>query len=81
MNIDPHIGSSQFANCELIGFDTKLLKKTSQNNRSTTNENVTSDAVIVSKIALPTEKGYEFLKINSILYCEANSNYCKIIYK
>jgi len=60
-------------------FENKILKKISQNNPSSINENNATNEEIVSKIALPTEKGYEFLKINSILYCEANSNYCKII--
>lgn len=60
-------------------FETKLLKKMEGKSHTPTNENLASDAVIISKIALPTEKGYEFLTINSILYCEANSNYCKVI--
>ena len=33
---------------------------------------------VLKKIALPTENGYEFLRINSIMYCEASSNYCRI---
>lgn len=32
-----------------------------------------------NKIALPTETGFELIKTNSILYCEADSNYCKIV--
>jgi two-component system LytT family response regulator len=32
-----------------------------------------------NKIALPTETGFELVKTNAILYCEADSNYCKII--
>lgn len=31
------------------------------------------------KIAFPTENGFELVKINSILYCEADSNYCTIV--
>lgn len=60
-------------------FEIKLLKNITQNNHSFIKDNNTNDSVVISKIALPTEKGYEFIKINSILYCEANSNYCKII--
>jgi len=32
-----------------------------------------------NKIALPTHNGYELLKLNSIMYCLSESNYCKII--
>ena len=39
----------------------------------------TNDNEVLKKIALPTENGYEFLKINSIMYCEASSNYCRVI--
>ncbi len=28
---------------------------------------------------MPTENGFELLKTNAILYCEADSNYCKIV--
>lgn len=30
------------------------------------------------KIAFPTENGFELVKLSSILYCEADSNYCSI---
>ena len=33
---------------------------------------------LIKKIAFSTDTGYEFINANSILYCEANSNYCKI---
>jgi len=33
---------------------------------------------LIKKIAFSTDTGYEFIKVNSILYCEANSNYCRI---
>ena len=33
---------------------------------------------LIKKIAFSTDTGYEFINIKSILYCEANSNYCKI---
>jgi two-component system LytT family response regulator len=32
-----------------------------------------------SKVALPTFTGYQLEKINSIVYCEADQNYTKII--
>lgn len=31
------------------------------------------------KIAFPTENGFELVKLSTILYCEADSNYCSII--
>lgn len=33
------------------------------------------------KIALPTLKGYSFITVNDILYCEAEGTYCKICFK
>jgi two-component system LytT family response regulator len=33
---------------------------------------------LLKKIAFSTDTGYEFININSILFCEANSNYCRI---
>jgi len=33
---------------------------------------------LIKKIAFSTDTGYEFIDINSILFCEANSNYCRI---
>lgn len=39
---------------------------------------VKSNNDLIKKIAFSTDTGYEFININSILYCEANSNYCRI---
>ncbi len=33
---------------------------------------------LLKKIAFSTDTGYEFINVNSILFCEANSNYCRI---
>ena len=41
-------------------------------------ENITSNDTYYNKVALPTEKGYEMVKLNTILYCKSDSNYCKI---
>ena len=30
------------------------------------------------KVAFPTDNGFELVKISSILYCEADSNYCSV---
>ena len=42
-------------------------------------ENIDTGGSEYNKIALPTENGFELLKTNAILYCEADSNYCKIV--
>jgi len=41
-------------------------------------ENMSSDNGSYNKIALPTQNGYELLKINNIIYCQSDSNYCKV---
>ena len=61
-------------------FEIKLSKKITLNNHIESKiDSISSGNEILKKIALPTENGYEFLKINSIMYCEASSNYCRII--
>ena len=62
-------------------FEIKQSKKILQINDIDTNEDYVSSSSndVLKKIALPTENGYEFLKINSIMYCEASSNYCRVI--
>jgi len=42
-------------------------------------ENLSTDNSSFNKIALPTQTGYELIKLNSILYCKSDSNYC-IVY-
>lgn len=52
----------------------------SQNERiSMLLENISSDNGAYNKIALPTQNGYELLKLNSIVYCKSESNYCRVI--
>ena len=61
-------------------FEIKLSKKITLNNHIESKIDFISNGnEVLKKIALPTENGYEFLKINSIMYCEASSNYCRII--
>lgn len=64
-------------------FETKLSKKiifkSINNNKVSNTIDSTNDDEVLKKIALPTENGYEFLKINSIMYCEASSNYCRVV--
>lgn len=60
-------------------FEIKLSKKPTLNNIiQPKQDSMPYGNEVLKKIALPTENGYEFLKINSIIYCEASSNYCKI---
>jgi len=42
-------------------------------------ENITVGGGDHKKIALPTESGFEFVKVNSIVYCKAESNYCNVV--
>lgn len=42
-------------------------------------ENIDTGDSEFNRIAFPTENGFELLKTNAILYCEADSNYCKIV--
>lgn len=41
-------------------------------------ENIDTGSSEYKKIAFPTEHGLELVKTNSIIYCEASSNYCII---
>ena len=41
-------------------------------------ENLATGNSEFNKIAIPTENGFELIKPNSIMYCEADSNYCKL---
>lgn len=59
-------------------FDNKFVCKKEQNRLKLLIENLDSGDVEYKKIALPTESGFEIARINSILYCEADGNYCKI---
>ncbi|MFH6767486.1 LytTR family DNA-binding domain-containing protein [Gaetbulibacter aquiaggeris] len=41
-------------------------------------ENLSSQDNNFNKIALPTQNGYELQKMSNIIYCQSDSNYCKI---
>lgn len=43
-------------------------------------ENIDFGSSEYHKIAFQTETGFEFVKVNSILYCEAESNYTKVVF-
>lgn len=60
-------------------YDKKLHKVSQQEKLMLLVENLDTGNSEFNKIALPVEFGFEFVKINSILYCEADSNYCKVV--
>lgn len=53
-------------------------KKISKDNTEINSIESKSSNDLIKKIAFSTDTGYEFININSILFCEANSNYCRI---
>ncbi len=59
-------------------YDDKLHKASQQEKLMLLVENLDTGSSEFNRIALPVEFGFEFVKINSILYCEADSNYCKV---
>jgi two-component system LytT family response regulator len=42
-------------------------------------ENMDTNNSSFNKIALPTQNGFELIKLNNIIYCTSDSNYCKIV--
>lgn len=60
-------------------YESKLLKASQQEKLMLLIENLDTGNSAYNKIALPTETGFELVKTNAILYCEADSNYCKIV--
>jgi len=41
-------------------------------------ENMNIDQGSFNKIALPTQQGYDLIQLNNIVYCQSESNYCKV---
>lgn len=60
-------------------YEEKLDKASQQKKMLLLIENLDTGSPQFNKIALPVESGFEMVKINSILYCEADSNYCKVV--
>jgi two-component system LytT family response regulator len=60
-------------------YESKLHKASQQEKLMLLIENLDTGNSAYNKIALPTETGFELVKTNAILYCEADSNYCKIV--
>jgi two-component system LytT family response regulator len=60
-------------------YEDKQNKAYQEDRLSLLLENIDTGGSAYNRIALPTENGFELLKTNAILYCEADSNYCKIV--
>jgi len=65
--------------CALPIYENKVHKASLFDKFALLVENLESGESDYRKIAFPTENGFELIKVNSILYCEADSNYCKIV--
>ena len=61
-------------------YDEKQYKASQQDRLMLLIENIDFGSSEYHKIAFQTETGFEFVKVNSILYCEAESNYTKVIF-
>lgn len=42
-------------------------------------ENMDTSNNVFNKVALPTQNGFELIKLNSIIYCKSDGNYCRVI--
>jgi two-component system LytT family response regulator len=61
-------------------YDSKQNKAFQQDRLMLLIENIDFGSSEYHKIAFQTETGFEFVKVNSILYCEAESNYTKVVF-
>lgn len=59
-------------------FENKSKKESQQKQFNVLLENIDTGEVAHKKLAISTETGIEFVKFNSIVYLEAQSNYTKI---
>lgn len=60
-------------------YEKKSAKVKDDNSLRLLLKNIDTGNTGYKNIAFPTESGYELIKINSILYCVADNNYCKIV--
>ena len=61
-------------------YDGKQYTASQQDRLMLLIENIDFGSSEYHKIAFQTETGFEFVKVNSILYCEAESNYTKVVF-
>jgi two-component system, LytTR family, response regulator len=68
---------------DLLSTVKRLEKKRVQikndNNLRLLIKNIDTGSSGYKNIAFPTESGFELIKVNSILYCVADNNYCNIV--
>jgi two-component system LytT family response regulator len=60
-------------------FEKKAVKIKEENNLKLLIKNIDTGSNGYKNIAFQTESGFELIKVNSILYCVADNNYCKIV--
>jgi two-component system LytT family response regulator len=60
-------------------FDKKIAKIKNDNQLQILLKNIDTGSSEYKNIAFPTESGFELIKVNSILYCVADNNYCNIV--
>ena len=60
-------------------FEAQKKTMLTKHNTETLLENMVNNDVTFNKVALPTHNGYELIKLNSILYCQSESNYCRVV--
>jgi two-component system LytT family response regulator len=60
-------------------LDEKIIKINHQKNLMLLLENIDFHGNIFNKIALPIETGFKLVKTSTILYCQADGNYSKVI--
>ena len=60
-------------------LDEKLNKDLQQKKLMMLLENIDFQGNVFNKIALPIETGFKLVKTNTILYCQADGNYTKVI--
>ena len=61
-------------------YESKQYRASQQDRLMLLVENIDFGSSEYHKIAFQTETGFEFVKVNSILYCEADSNYTKVVF-
>ncbi len=59
-------------------LEDKINKKNQQKNLLLLLENIDFQGNVFNKVALPIDTGFKLVKTNTILYCQADGNYCKV---
>ncbi|MCD4834765.1 MAG: LytTR family DNA-binding domain-containing protein [Bacteroidales bacterium] len=62
----------------LVRLEKKQSKSSNTDQIEAFLSNINSDPGNFTKIALPTMDGFQLEKVNKIVYCQAEENYCKI---